>query len=467
MRTPPQHGQVTGRLAGTASPVAAKLGSPGRALEPRVRSQMEARLGHDFSRVRIHTDSSASESARAMGALAYSVGEDVVFDQGRYDAGSAAGRHLLMHELAHVIQQTDASATEASEADAEREADAAAADRDDGPMRLSRRPVRPHLQTGSQTGTTGMTRAEFERRLTRLFGVVRVVTGTEAQQASELTPRGGAPPGGIVLPGWQRWDPGAASDFYDEILTAIQDFGAAIGGVPPINEVVFYNVQYEVNQAGVGTPQRDVGASYGAGRLVIYRSATTMDTWLPVARSNVAGRYPQVVIGIGGVRGQTPGAPLPYPTREQSERRVLAHELGHGLAEAAMSADPRTFADFRRAVGWTAAQAPELYDVQAAGVGAALAAGTSPPASARITEDNWNSPSLGEQPLTHYAVSGGPAEDFAESVMALVYAPDLLRARSPARYTFLTSRLARWLPALIQLPQIGDFPLPRGDQRVA
>jgi hypothetical protein len=270
-----------------------------------------------------------------------------------------------------------------------------------------------------------------------------------------------------VLPGWQSWDPGAASDFYDEILNAVQDFGASIGGVPPVNEVVFYNVQYEVNQAGVGTPQPHVGASYGVGRLTVYRSATTMNVGLPVARSNVAGHYPQVAVGIGGIPGQTPGAPLPYPSREQSERRVLAHELGHGLAEAAMSADPQTFVDFRRAVGWTASQPPELYDVQASGVTAALGAGTAPPASARITENNWNSPTLGEQPLSHYAVSGGPSEDFAESAMALVYSPDLLRSRSPARYAFLTTRLSTWLPRLMRLPQVGDFPLPRRDQRVA
>lgn len=66
---------------------------------------MESRFGHDFSQVRVHDDSTAAESARAVNALAYTVGRDVVFDTGRYAPHSASGRHLLAHELAHVLQQ--------------------------------------------------------------------------------------------------------------------------------------------------------------------------------------------------------------------------------------------------------------------------------------------------------------------------------------------------------------------------
>ncbi len=65
----------------------------------------ESRLGYDFSHVRVHTDASAVESARAINALAYTVGRDVVFGAGQYVPGSNAGRRLLAHELAHVAQQ--------------------------------------------------------------------------------------------------------------------------------------------------------------------------------------------------------------------------------------------------------------------------------------------------------------------------------------------------------------------------
>jgi len=61
--------------------------------------------GHDLSRVRVHTDARAAESARAMNALAYTVGQHVVFGAGQYAPGTVAGRKLLAHELTHVIQQ--------------------------------------------------------------------------------------------------------------------------------------------------------------------------------------------------------------------------------------------------------------------------------------------------------------------------------------------------------------------------
>ena len=81
------------------------LASSGRPLDASVRSFMEPRFGQDFSHVRVHTDSRAHESARAVGALAYTVGRNVVFGAGQYAPGTGDGRRLLAHELAHVVQQ--------------------------------------------------------------------------------------------------------------------------------------------------------------------------------------------------------------------------------------------------------------------------------------------------------------------------------------------------------------------------
>jgi hypothetical protein len=81
------------------------LHSPGQSLDPTIRAFMEPRFGHDFSRVRVHTDTKAAESARAVDALAYTVGQDVVFAAGQYDPASQARKHLLAHELTHVVQQ--------------------------------------------------------------------------------------------------------------------------------------------------------------------------------------------------------------------------------------------------------------------------------------------------------------------------------------------------------------------------
>jgi hypothetical protein len=86
------------------------LGSPGQPLDPATRTFMETRLGHDFGNVRIHTDARARDSARSLNALAYTVGRDVVFSAGQYAPQASAGRKLLAHELAHVVQQTGGGA---------------------------------------------------------------------------------------------------------------------------------------------------------------------------------------------------------------------------------------------------------------------------------------------------------------------------------------------------------------------
>jgi hypothetical protein len=81
------------------------LRSPGEPLDPASRRFMEPRFGHDFSKLRVHTDQRAGESAKAVGAAAYTVGNDLVFGAGRYDP-SSAGKALLAHELTHVVQQS-------------------------------------------------------------------------------------------------------------------------------------------------------------------------------------------------------------------------------------------------------------------------------------------------------------------------------------------------------------------------
>src|SRR6185436_3976786 len=67
---------------------------------------MKWRFGHDFSRVRVHTDAAADRSARDLSAHAYTFGHDIVFGQGRFAPETREGRHLPAHELAHVVQQS-------------------------------------------------------------------------------------------------------------------------------------------------------------------------------------------------------------------------------------------------------------------------------------------------------------------------------------------------------------------------
>jgi outer membrane protein OmpA-like peptidoglycan-associated protein len=66
---------------------------------------MESRFRHDFGSVRVHSDEKAAESARALDALGFTVGRDIVFGPGQYSPGTLTGRQLLAHELTHVVQQ--------------------------------------------------------------------------------------------------------------------------------------------------------------------------------------------------------------------------------------------------------------------------------------------------------------------------------------------------------------------------
>ena len=98
-------------VAGTEAPpvVHQALTETGRPLDADTRAFMEPRFGHDFSGVRVHTGSLARESARAVGARAYTVGRDIVFAGGEHAPESPMGRRLLAHELSHVVQQGAAS----------------------------------------------------------------------------------------------------------------------------------------------------------------------------------------------------------------------------------------------------------------------------------------------------------------------------------------------------------------------
>jgi hypothetical protein len=96
---------VTSLMEEERSPVHDVISSGGRPLEPDVRTDMESRMGHDFSDVRVHDDSSAAQSAQAVNAHAYTVGSNIVFQRDQYDPSSTAGKTTLAHELTHVVQQ--------------------------------------------------------------------------------------------------------------------------------------------------------------------------------------------------------------------------------------------------------------------------------------------------------------------------------------------------------------------------
>ena len=109
-------GQATDQVDSTKAPpiVHEVLRSSGQPLDPATRAFMEPRFAYDFSQVRVHTDAQAAASAQAVGALAYTVGRDVVFGAGQYTPQVPEGKQLLAHELVHAVQQSAAGQTQAS-----------------------------------------------------------------------------------------------------------------------------------------------------------------------------------------------------------------------------------------------------------------------------------------------------------------------------------------------------------------
>ena len=79
--------------------------SSGRSMDKDTRSFMESRFNYDFNNVKIHDDELAAKSASSINALAYTSGNNIVFNSGQYDTRSEAGKRLLAHELTHVVQQ--------------------------------------------------------------------------------------------------------------------------------------------------------------------------------------------------------------------------------------------------------------------------------------------------------------------------------------------------------------------------
>ena len=105
----PARSKPVSRRGPTPPMVDAVVRSPGEPLGEQTRRALEPRFGWDMSRVRVHAGDRAAESAESVEALAYTVGNDVVFGRNLYQPEQPSGLRLLAHELAHVEQQSGAS----------------------------------------------------------------------------------------------------------------------------------------------------------------------------------------------------------------------------------------------------------------------------------------------------------------------------------------------------------------------
>jgi hypothetical protein len=160
------------------------VSSPGHPLDPATRAAMEQSFGHDFSRVRVHSDERAGESAKLLDADAYTIGDHVAFAPGRFKPDTFEGTALIAHELTHVVQQSgangsDAVAVGAAQGGHEREAQASARAVLDGKLAPRSSPDRPGVVRRSILGGLfgGIAGAVGGALLGSLLGPVGAIVG--------------------------------------------------------------------------------------------------------------------------------------------------------------------------------------------------------------------------------------------------------------------------------------------------
>jgi hypothetical protein len=308
----------------------------------------------------------------------------------------------------------------------------------------------PAVQRQRVPGATTTRAAAAQTQLRQRWGVRTIRAGTIAEQAAELIRYGTVPRSTpqadaermLQAAGWASWAPAADHALWDDLARAFDDVGGAFGGTPRIERILFFRHAWRYDAAASGGPALAPQVEEGA-----YVSGTTMGV-------NEHGTQDQMALPTATTRSREGrnGINVGLASRLQ----VMTHELGHGLVQAYLADDPVDKAQrFEREIGWHDHR--DLYDVQGRGVRDALGRGAAPDAAQRITGADWFMPKWKEQPPSRYAVTGGPAEDMAETLMMFVRARSTLGERSPARLAWATAVLAalRATPQALQAPITG------------
>jgi hypothetical protein len=285
------------------------LRSPGQPLDAATRAFMEPRFGHDFSGVRVHTDVKAAESARAVNALAYTVGREVVFGADQYAPQTGVGQQLMAHELTHVMQSKGTAR------------DGVGPYTIDPPQSVFEREAESIVKTGG-----------LKPRLIRLPTISQSAPPTslrrqqrapEQSSPIDVTTQGGD----VVIEG----DPSARSDYVETAIRVIRLQG--IGGT----FLVFRGLEDTGNPDGT-LPRQDIHfdpdpARYALNRVYSSRSAADMVIATMERTTGLTGWY-TFYLENGVI----------YPT-------IIS-----------LTAAPRLTATLRHLVDWERAQAAEAED---------------------------------------------------------------------------------------------------------
>jgi hypothetical protein len=200
-----QAGPGTVHASGLANHALAQAAG-GLQLDDAVRAEMEARFGEDFADVRVHDDAAAHAQAADLGAKAFTVGEEIVFGADRFAPAQAAGKRLLAHELAHVVQQRRGGPVPLPDVNAphERDAEQAASSFAAGA---------PSVAVSGATGVGVAREPEDDARKTKTVGPpeaktaglkkppVKQAAGASSKATTPTKPKGAVKPGGKTAAG--------------------------------------------------------------------------------------------------------------------------------------------------------------------------------------------------------------------------------------------------------------------------
>lgn len=487
MRRPATDHVVAGKAPSIVNDV---LNSSGNPLERSTLTFMEPRFGHDFSQVRIHADAKAASSARAVNALAFTVGHDIVFGKEQYAPHTVNGQKLLAHELTHVVQQMNAQPSGELSLDNSHEQAAEAASTfigDGTPLTV--------LDTSSTQGLARQTRdyAEIKKEvlaeLNRNMPVAILGLLDELDQKTREALNADPEISGAITA-----LPPKARDIVLKHLLAGLNVGKTKGSDPqPVTRARFekiMNDHYGVKIIRDGTfqdqafgnmkesdwkPWQEKSSSpvYGLiieafvnlektfGGLPPVKEILFFDAEYhrddqgdPIKDTSTGASYHRGILTIysavqTGNKMFNMQDALESPTMEQAVKRNITHELGHGIAETALNqgtneppgADPDLFKEYLPAAGW---KDGKLYDIQEPAVQTAFAKSITPPPQFEIMPSNVATKPWKERPLTAY-MADNPGDDFAETIMAYVNEPERLKKFSPARYAFIEKHKSLWL----------------------
>lgn len=165
----------------------------GDSLPGDLRSFMEPRFGYEFGDVRIHNDSDAANSAKRIGAAAYTSGNDIYFGAGKYRPSTAMGRDLIAHELVHVIQQSRQRADKLADKDLWNDRAGSQVDRhSDGPEHKLDNP--DNRQIASSISSKDRSSVQLAPNVTAVAGPAEMPAG----QGRRVTLRATAPRGTAI-----------------------------------------------------------------------------------------------------------------------------------------------------------------------------------------------------------------------------------------------------------------------------